>query len=75
MQTRLPKTKRVWPMKIKVICTVGCLIAWGFTCKLVRGCPIVPCFEHVRAGGGGSVTIGPFICLYLWVIVSQVYGL
>ena len=32
---------------------LGCLIAWGFTCKLVRGCPIVPCFEHVRAGGGG----------------------
>ena len=29
---------------------------------LVRGGPIVPCFEHVRAGGGGggggSVTIG-----------------
>ena len=22
---------------------------------LVRGCPIVPCFEHVRAGGGGGV--------------------
>ena len=44
---------------------------------LVRGCPIVPCLEHVRAGGGGggSVTIRPFICLYLWVIVSRVYGL
>ena len=41
-------------------------------------CPIVPCFEHVRAGGGGggvSVTIGPFIWLYLWVIVSRIYGL
>ena len=22
---------------------------------VVRGCPIVPCFEHVRAGGGGVV--------------------
>ena len=23
VQTHLPKTKRVWPMKINVICTVG----------------------------------------------------
>ena len=23
-------------------------------------------------GGGGSVMIGPFICLYLWVIVTWV---
>ena len=33
---------------------MGCLIAWGFTCKLVRGFPIVPCSKHVRAGGGGE---------------------
>ena len=52
------------------------LIAWGFTCKLVKGCPVILCLEHVRAGGGGgSVTIRPFICLYLWVIMSRVYGL
>ena len=25
VQTHLPKTKRVWPMKINVICTVGAL--------------------------------------------------
>ena len=38
VQTHLPKTKRVWPMKINVICTV------------VRGLgPIVTCLEHVRA--------------------------
>ena len=24
------------------------------TYELVRGCPIIPCFEHVRAGGGGG---------------------
>ena len=27
VQTRLPKTKCVWPMKINVICTVGTSIA------------------------------------------------
>ena len=26
VQTRLPKTKRVWPMKINVICTVSVLL-------------------------------------------------
>ena len=36
---------------------LGCLIVWGFTYELVRGCPIVPCFEHVRAGGGGGVEV------------------
>ena len=32
VQTHLPKTKRVWPMKINVICTVAwelCSSAWG----------------------------------------------
>ena len=41
-----------------------------FPHKLVWGIgPIVPCFEHVRAagGGGGSVTIGPF---YMVVLVG-----
>ena len=41
----------------------------GFTCR-----PIVPCLEHVRAGGGGggSVTIGLCICLYLWAVMLRV---
>ena len=33
VQTRLPKTKRVWPMKINVICTVlydGLIIQFTF---------------------------------------------
>ena len=35
--------------------------------------PLVPCLEHVRAGGGGgSVTIGLFICLYVWTLVTRV---
>ena len=29
MQTQLPKTKRVWPMKINVICTVGLAFRGG----------------------------------------------
>ena len=31
MQTRLPKTKCVWPMKINVICTVDA----------INGCPVI----------------------------------
>ena len=30
VQTQLPKTKRVWPMKINVICTVCCLFCIMF---------------------------------------------
>ena len=29
VQTHLPKTKRVWPMKINVICTVLRILLWG----------------------------------------------
>ena len=44
----------------------------GFTCKVVRGFgTIVPCLEHVHAGGGGgSVTIVPFY-IYHFVLVWQ----
>ena len=41
VQTHLPKIKRVWPMKINVICTVCCPLAVQTPTKdkvLFRGC-------------------------------------
>ena len=32
VQTHLPKTKRVWPMKINVICTVYIMNGWNHQC-------------------------------------------
>ena len=50
VQTHLPKTKRVWPMKINVICTVP---------------QFAPCLEHICAGGGGgNVAIEVYIYMY-----------
>ena len=39
VQTQLPKTKRVWPMKINVICTVGGRIT--VTATKIRGSSIL----------------------------------
>ena len=43
VQTRLPKSKRVWPMKINVICTV-CWAPehdlWLIECSRLHGYPI-----------------------------------
>ena len=46
VQTRLPKTKRVWPMKINVICTVH---QWGMQTTDLRQCPLL------KDVGGGIV--------------------
>ena len=40
VQTRLPKIKRVWPMKINVICTV-CLLVWATVVGIGISCVIV----------------------------------
>ena len=50
VQTRLPKTKRVWPMKIKVICTVLC---WGILANYTKELPqvtkvVVWCKSHTH---------------------------
>ena len=36
VQTRLPKSKRVWPMKINVICTVHVILAFRGKLALVK---------------------------------------
>ena len=49
----------------------------GVYLYVVRGFgPIVPCLEHVRAGGGGggSMTIGLCISLYRYVAVGHSGG-
>ena len=46
MQTRLPKTKRVWPMKINVICTVPVLLWYGdlvFFIRMIRTKIVIIC--------------------------------
>ena len=40
VQTHLPKTKRVWPMKINVICTVRMTFFVARFCKMVNFGPI-----------------------------------
>ena len=41
VQTQLPKTKRIWPMKINVICTVVYLIS-----QIVHGLCVVSSIIH-----------------------------
>ena len=40
----------------EVVFSPVCLLVWGISVSFGLGdCPITPCFEHVRAGGGGGL--------------------
>ena len=54
MQTRLPKTKCVWPMKINVICTVRVSRPAGVLLLLVYSgvCPSQVLFQTYLSLGG-----------------------
>ena len=55
VQTRLPKTKCVWPMKINVICTVR--ESWPRRGRARGSCPIITVASAELTGGGrGNVT-------------------
>ena len=53
VQTCLPKTKRVWPMKLNVICTV-CLDMRRANEAIVRGRHPIPTVDEVLQGMNGS---------------------
>ena len=68
VQTRLPKTKCVWPMKINVICTVYVIIGTDFCCNrvfIIRGLRI---FSQVNINrSGGKVPLYPVGYIGYWL--------
>ena len=75
VQTHLPKTKRVWPMKINVICTVAGLF------KMVHSRPTPTPYIYdvgvcktntlppkIYVGVGGNVQVLPTQTSYIYVV-------
>ena len=68
VQTHLPKTKRVWPMKIKVICTVHVHISLANEYHLVGTFHLLSGLftniYYLAPGGGGRGIVMPMsVCL------------
>ena len=62
VQTRLPKTKCVWPMKINVICTVHVLSSdYSFSSVHVKNIP--PTAPKKTRGPDGASSVSRLICM------------